>query len=210
MTLDELKGNLIVELGNRPNMDKLIESRAQYIIDFILEGDASFIPWFLLVTDEAFAVTADTQTYDLPAGFISEYEFGFLYNIEGFEVKKETYEIAKERNRQDDEGTQRSGAPTRYAIRNRSISFFPVPNVTGNMSMSYYKKADPLKDSSDHNPWLLYAADWVMNEVGADIAGAKEHYEKAKYFRSKALVARNRIQGKHFEEMTKNMSGLVR
>lgn len=208
MNLEELKSMTMVELGNRPNLGKKTEAAAEFVKATRMEQDPAFHPWFLIAS-ETFSITAGAQDYALPSAFISEYEYGFLLNATKDELVKETYDVATARNKLPD-NSQRSGAPSKYVVRNRTLSLFPIPDTTENYTITYYKATEKLIDSTEDNPWLLYASDWLFYETVAKLAVTLEHYDKAKIMKSEAMVARMRILQQDSEELAKNMTGAVR
>src|SRR5690606_803615 len=123
MTFEEMKSFLITEFGNRPSISKSIEVRAEFAKIEKLENDPSFKPWFLLADFETLSTVAGQPYVDLPTNFLSEYEYGFLYDAYGMEITKDTYDILVARYIQDD-GTLQSGSPTKYAIVNRRMYLF--------------------------------------------------------------------------------------
>lgn len=101
------------------------------------------------------------------------------------------------------------GAPSWYAISEGRLHLFPAPEETWELNLSYYARQAPILDDGNMvtNPWLLYAADWLLAEAGGTLAAF--HIikpELAVSFARAAATARDGVVVLHESRMHANMN----
>lgn len=208
MTFDQIIGTLIVQFGNRLDLRGSFCQQIEYLKEFKLEDDPNFTPYFLLEPLEDLAFSAGVASYNLPTGFIKEYEYGFAWqDNETVELIKESYDFNQRFHKTADESIATAATPTRYSIVGSKMHLYPVPNASGVIRIQYYKKTGRLKGDNT-NPWVTDGADWLLNELGALVAEEIQHNDLAVLMGRRAQTARLRLMGKTEERHSMNQRNL--
>lgn len=137
----------------------------------VVIGQGVFFPWFLYVDDPNLPYTA-SETLNLPAGFLTEYEeehTGSLFVYDSSQedpwvrVRRDTWAIIKSRYMGS------ATFPTMYDIINTKIYMRPVPDTAGTARLLYYSTATSLASASE-NVWTQYAGELLIAELGFVLA----------------------------------------
>lgn len=197
MTKNQFINRLKQRLANNTDtdLDFIIEQEMDHVQENILEG-ADFWPWFLLSETVDANTTALERRVAVPSDFLTEWEDGTLWRYDEsssddkwVELKKDDYDANLARYPGD-------GAPVKYSQDSNYLYLFPRPAIVYPLKMKYYKRQilPSNLQNSETNPWLTYAADWFMGEVGVIIAGF--HLDMPQYeqrFAGHANRARERL-----------------
>lgn len=194
MTKAELIQLLGWRLGDRTDMAARAELELDFVQDNQLEG-AVWCPWFLVSELSQATTTAGESRLPLPTDFLMEMEESHLYavNAEGVAI-----ELVKKDLDVLDRGKVVEGFPAFYAVSGKYFHFYPTPDAAYSVQMRYYAKASRIRDDMVVSPWLQYAADLVLAELGTIIAGKHiQNPEAAAGFASDAKGAWKRLYDKH-------------
>jgi hypothetical protein len=169
----ELVDRVMLRLGTRTNaaLRTGIVSEVNAQIE-ILER-ASFLPWFLEDNSVTVTTVADQDWIAAPARFLREIEedepwFTDADDGRRFLVKREPTQIQRAN---DPDSTD---YPQVYAVRgDNTILFGPIPDDAYTITFPCYRKSNVVfvdDGAAVTHPWLLDAADWVLNLAGAVVA----------------------------------------
>jgi hypothetical protein len=136
------------------NVDQIIAALTKAQND--LERENVTLPWFLIQQDQTISVTASTQAYSLPTGFIKEVEDeGLRYT--NSQTGKPVFLIKKPFDEAKDFYTNElevsTNRPLAYSLRKATIYLWPVPDTSYTLTWSYYAK-DTALTSNVENEWL--------------------------------------------------------
>lgn len=199
MKFSEVVSIISSRLGNRPDLRSEIEAEAEYVKEFLMERDPSIRPWFLLEESTSLAVTSGVNTVSLPTDFIAFYEDGGLFNASGLEIEQATLTDIKQQLYREDGTTVDGTTPTAFALRGTTLHLYPMPSADTTISLNYYKKSATLANSPNDNPWLVHAADWLLNATGVRVAANQQHVDAVKVFSAEEIRARSRVIGENEE-----------
>lgn len=208
MTRDQAIAIILARCGRRQN-DTFLQTQAVLEMalkqETTLEG-ADFKPWFLL-SEYMHALTgANEPRIPLPANFLEELEEGILWvQAPGAttytKLVRDDLDILEERYIDSE-----PGVPEAYAIAGKDAVLFPTPADAYPMKMRCYLREPTLDyaygEATNADPttneWLTHAADWLIGEVGAVIAGQyiKDEPTAAK-FAEEAMKGRARLYVAH-------------
>jgi len=178
----QLLDRMALRLGSRTNVAirTNLVSEVNAAIELLEQG--SFLPWFLEEHSTTLATVADQDTITLPTGFLREIEEEKPWVIlaandnDRVILKKRDSGFIVQRNHPDI-----TNSPQVYAVRNTDILIGPIADQVYSISFPYYKASnDPMVDDTNAatNPWLINAADWVLN-LGASVV-ADLHLQNTK------------------------------
>lgn len=115
------------------------------------------LPRFLKVRNAPLSLLANTQTVNLPSGFLrrvtgdegrinySDVTYGPRPRYLPWKSYDDGYRAYAEYN---------PGGPSIAVLRDVDIYFFPLADRTYSLQWDYYKKGDPLNNGGDTNEWL--------------------------------------------------------
>lgn len=182
---------------NTTNLDAEIVTEIQYVQASVLEL-AEFQPWFMQKVDSTLTTAAAATTLALPADYISEAEKGFLWVLNPAdslwdEVTKDDYDALVNNSDYDT-----AAITKKYAIVGDTVYLFPACDIGYTYRMVYNYMQTTLTLGTSTNNWTLYALEWFVNEVAANIA---EFYLKsmdvAKSFRAAASNGKKMLYTLH-------------
>lgn len=168
------------------------------------------LPNFLLEFDAPVAVTADTNTIALPAGFIRLHDDYQLYytnsdNANVFIPRKnytEAYQAYVASGREDDSAVigQPSSYPKVFVPLNKTEAILiPTPTVSFTAYLTYYKAAAVL-DSDIENVWLAHAPDVLVGMAGMIVAGNLRDKDALSEFTRRAGMGKKSLMGDIVED----------
>lgn len=206
MTRDEFVTTLGYRLGNRTDLAAKIIAEMVYVQSTLLEGTGAFTPWFLETEMANVDVPEGEERVPLPGDFLGEIEEQslWLYDAANSSPFTELHKTAYDRIILK---YQTPGTPREYALVGNYILLRPVPNAIFNIRMRYYAKDISVATGNIENAWLKNAADLLMAETGAIMAG--DHLQNqalADKFSAAAAIARDRIYKKHESRKHTNRS----
>ena len=181
-------------MGDRSDLAPRAEAELDFVQDVQLEGQ-SWCPWFLVSELASASTVAGERRVQFPVDFLMELEESHLYilNTEG-----EAIELLKKDLDVLELNVRGEGQPLYYAVSGEYFHFFPKPDGIYTIQMKYYAKDARIRDDMASPKWLQHAADLVLAELGAVIAGKHlKDMEAAAGFAQDAQVARKRLYDKH-------------
>lgn len=202
MTRDEAVQILNWRLGNR-KMDEKIIAEMKYVQRTVLEENSPWLPWFLECELSSASTTAGERRLKLPDDFLLEIEEEDLWiTVDGAEspLEKTDYDTGRK-------AYTGMSTPEAYAIASNYLQFFPIPDTSYPISMRYFAKGADITAANEEVGWLKHAADLVIAEVGAIIAG--KHLQNATLameFKADAQAARKALYDKHIAMAEVNRS----
>lgn len=197
MLRDKAVEILQYRLGHRTDMEAKIIAEMELVQSTILEGTGAFTPWFLESEMVNVDVPEGAERVLLPTDFIGEIEDQCLWR---YEVSEEApyHEMHKSSYSRLVLKHQTAGIPTEYAISADYFLLRPIPDGDYNIRMRYYARDVSLSTGNVENKWLKHAADLLIAETGAIMAG--EYLQNpvlAEKFSNAAAIARDRLYKKH-------------
>ena len=223
MTRDEAIKLILQRCGNRAD-DTVLQAAA--VLEMALAQEtvleqADFKPWFLLSEVMRASTGAAEQRMPLPDRFLEEHEEGLLWIKNPSSGKYEPLTRDDADKLEDYYGETQSRKPEKYAIVRNYIVLFPVPDLAYPLKMRCYQRevtltyafgseaGQVMAGSPVTNAWLTNAADWIIGETGAQIAGQYlKDRETAARFQEDANKAKQRLYVQHIarEEANRDRS----
>lgn len=161
--------SMIARLGNRDDMEDTILAVADELLSSTLENRGWF-PWFLATDTETegdtFQTVAEQESVVLPTGYLSQVPDSDVWITDSNgkrRLKQLFYVDMLEMYDTTDIPMAVNNTGTRLRIRGIPAEVYPLV-------LYYYKTAGPFSGQTS-NPWLTYAGNVVIGEVGAVIAG---------------------------------------
>jgi hypothetical protein len=194
MTRDEVIAILQYRCGDRDDLAVKIQAEMKHVQTQILEEHA-WLPWFCEVELPATNLLAGAESIPVPSGFLREIEDEriWLVRADGSKTELKKYESGQLRKRYAEQGE-----PDAYALLADTIIFRPVPELDYTLEWRYYGAQVDMAAANVETPWLKYAADVTLGELGVVIAG--RHMQNAALetrFRQDATSAWENLYRKH-------------
>lgn len=196
MTFDEAVTLLNYRLGNRTDLATRIALEMQHVQTFLLEGTASFLPWFLETEIATSTAAEGEERVMLPEDFLAESEDQALWLYDEnssdeiwVELKKNDYDLLRVKY-------QAAGRPAQYALVGDYFLIAPTPDTDYTIKMRYYAK-DAALATGEENKWLKHAADLLIAETGRIMSGHMMNPVLEAKFEKEATIARERLFRKH-------------
>lgn len=140
-------------------------------------------PWFLLSELSYRPTEVGEQRLPLPVDFLTEYEEGCLFYLDGenedkpTQLVKDTFDVLTA-----DYKDEEPGPPEAYALTGNYFRLFPVPDAVYTLKMLYYKKAALLITGDTENEWLKYVPELLIGKTGSILAASLRDFEAVKVF----------------------------
>lgn len=173
-------------LGFRSDLNSQIISEINEALTRLEMGATK--PWFLITLEGILSLSTVTNVFDLPSGFIEEYEEGScqIQDLEGnwTEVIKNDLDELRRIYKSD------TGLPEGYAIVGKSIAFFPWPDENYVVKLDYCRKDTALTEGNSTNQYLTHIPELVIGMAGRRIAQAIRDKEAVSFFKEMEADAR--------------------
>lgn len=177
MSRDECVAWIQQKLGFRRDQQALIATELQSAQNHY-EGVGT-LPWFIINEDSPITILEGVSEYTLSASFIREVnDEGILRpnaSIKGdiYHVRKVSYDQAV--GLYGKAATDSTGCPAVYAIRARTLKFFPNPDDDYDYRWSFYQHQTALNGgevSATANAWLEQCPELIAARAGREVAKA--------------------------------------
>ncbi|MBF0422967.1 MAG: hypothetical protein HQL73_08245 [Magnetococcales bacterium] len=126
------------------------------------------LPWFLLTINDTLSITANTESFTLPNGFLRLGSQGGLYRYDG---GMDDPWVALQRDSYDNLKARKLGVGTVqwYAILGDKIHLFPVTEINTSLRIIYYQSGGSLANNTATNPWLVHAPEVLLHLTSARV-----------------------------------------
>ena len=205
MKRDDLIKLLAWRLGDKDDVTDRAIAEMDFVQTTILEEHA-WLPWFLQKELAATTVDLANNKVDFPDDFLLEIEDEPLYivvNGESVRLTKGDHDVLKAKY-------PGIGQPKVYAVSGLAYCVFPIPEQTYSVELRYYGKDVLMSADNVETPWLKYASDVVLAQLGETLSA--QHYKdtnSAAAFTKDLGVAWQRLYAKHIAMVELNQSRLM-
>lgn len=168
----------------------------------LLETSGQFLPWFLEITAEEATpidVAADSQTFQLPANFLAEFERTAVY-CDGRLLEKYDHDTLLEKY----PGT---GVVEAYALGSSLITLAQIPASGCSIKVGYIAAdtmPSDLANDAGENLWMKHAPMLLLSIAGEATARYIKDVEAAALFKQDAQTATDSLYRKHIARQEDN------
>jgi len=158
--------------------------------------------WFNEATTTV-TTSSGTSTYALPTDFVSEESL--ILTV----TSTRTYQLDKTSYKQIEKIDQSTyqGYPVEYAIFDEKWRFYPTPNGTYTVTISYIQRLTTLSADGDSNAWTTLGEELIRSRAKVDIyENTIRNFKSAERMRIRELEAYDRLRD---ENVTKLSSGRI-
>jgi hypothetical protein len=170
----------IADLLNRSDLTTTIQTAIQRAIKYYERKPFYFNE---SSTAASLATSSSQSSYNLPDDFVEDIALIMTNNGHRYQLRKQPHQWIEAIDASDT-----YGLPSYYSIFNEQIHYYPIPNQSHTVSLSYIKRPATLSASADSNAWTTQAEDliearamwWVASRKmrNLNLAGAYKQDEK--------------------------------
>jgi hypothetical protein len=151
-TIQQARAN-IADYLSRADIDSVIFTAIQRAVEYY--GRLPF--FFNEATTAASLTTSSSQSaYNVPDDFIEDLNLVINYNGSRYKIPKRDHQFIT-----SIDVSNIYGQPSFYSIYNGQIHYYPVPNASHTVSLTYIKRLATLSASADTNAFLTDANDLI-------------------------------------------------
>jgi hypothetical protein len=171
MTGQALLNLLMVRLGNRTDATLRANCLTELNLaqETMLEG-GSWLPWFLLSSEQTLSVSAGNAEVSLPTGFLRFSDEHPLYILDDENKRHRLTQWDRSYLESKYEIDDASDLPLEFCLERDKIYLFPTPTVARSIKMKCYLRDTVLTDTTQSNNWSTEAPDWLLAVTGEVVA----------------------------------------
>lgn len=205
--------------GNRINNAFLRDAtvREMALVQETVLERAHFRPWFLMSERLRANTGVGEARMPLPPRYLEEHEEGLLWIRELGSKEWKKLERKDTDTLEMDYGNTDPRMPEAYDLTGKYFILYPTPDKTYELKIRCYQGQPTLPEAYDAagaedltNLWLTHAADWVIGETGARIAGSYiKDRETAQEFAQEADRAKQSLYVTHVAREENNRDRML-
>ena len=162
----------------------------------------------ILHTNATQTLTASTQSYTLPTGYISLFNDSdsVLYTNSSGDINPLQWWTFEAVKKSYDDWDTKTGTPELFWIQNKSIYLYPIPDTADSIRIYYYNYPTDLSSSGDTSELPDFYKYAIIDLTCSVISKRNELYSQAKMFYDMALERCRIIDNQTDDSLTSRRS----